>query len=188
MSEQDPNRDKVSASRGDERADLAGPEALSTEGSGRFPIRIARDGTWYYRESPIRRQELVKLFSTVLKRDEEGRYWLKTPVERGLIQVDDAPFVAVELRTTGSGDRTTLEFRSNLDEWVTADADHPIWVEHDPESGEPAPYIRMRDALDALIVRPVFYELAQLAIPLERNGRTVLGVWSAGRFFELGEQ
>ena len=119
--------------------------------------------------------------------DEEGRYWLKTPVEQGLIQVDDVPFVAVELRTTGSGDRTTLEFRSNIDEWVTAGADHPIRVEHDRESGEPTPYIRLRDELDALILRPVFYELAELAVPEERNGRTVLGVWSAGRFFELGE-
>lgn len=187
MSEQDLNRDKVSGTADSGHAGLADPEALTTEGSGRFPIRIGRDGTWYYRESPIRRKELAKLFSTVLRRDDQGRYWLKTPAEQGIIQVDDAPFTAVELQAKGSGNQMTLEFRNNFDEWITADADHPIMVEQNPESGEPAPYIRVRDGLDALILRPVFYELAELAVPAEHDGRHVLGVWSEGRFFELGE-
>jgi hypothetical protein len=188
MSEQDPNRDKVPGTAESGHVKRADAVTLTTEGSGRFPIRIARDGTWYYRESPIRRKELAKLFSTVLHRDDEGRYWLKTPVERGIIQVDDAPFTVVELQAKGSGNHMTLKFRNNFDEWITADADHPIWVEQNPESGEPSPYIRVRDGLDALILRPVFYELAELAVPAEHNGRHVLGVWSEGRYFELGEQ
>jgi hypothetical protein len=188
MSEQDSDRDKVFERSADRLSPLADKLPLSTDNAGRFPIRIARDGTWYYRESPIRRKELAKLFSTVLRRDAEGRYWLKTPVEQGIIEVDDAPFVAVELEAVGSGDSMVLKFRNNFDDWVTAGAEHPIRVEHDPESGEPAPYIKIRDGLDALILRSVFYELAELAVPVEHDGRTVLGVWSRGRFFELGEQ
>ena len=81
-----------------------------------------------------------------------------------------------------------LKFRSNFDDWVTADKDHPIRVEQDPETGEPSPYIRIRDNLDALILRSVFYELVEIAKPVERDGRAVLGVWSAGEFFELGKE
>ena len=83
-------------------------------------MRIARDGTWYYRGSPIARKPLVKLFASVLKRDAQGDYWLITPVERGRIEVEDAPFTAVELATAGSGPEQVLSFRSNLDEWVEA--------------------------------------------------------------------
>ncbi|MEN8196307.1 MAG: DUF1285 domain-containing protein [Pseudomonadota bacterium] len=157
-------------------------------GSGELPIRIARDGTWFYRDSPIQRKELVKLFSTVLRLDGDGRYWLKTPVEQGVIEVEDVPFTAVELEAEGAGRDMALRFRDNFDDWVTADVDHPIRVVQDPETGQPSPYIRIRDNLDALILRPVFYELVEIATPVERNGRTVLGVWSAGEFFELGEE
>ena len=151
-----------------------------------FGIRIDRDGTWYYQGSPINRKPLCKLFSTVLRRDEDGGFWLVTPVERGRIDVDDAPFVAVEVTAEGAGPSATLSFRTNLDDAVTADADHPIRVTHDPETEEPAPYILIRDNLDALISRSVFYELAEMAEEREVNGVPVLGVWSAGEFFALG--
>ena len=105
---------------------------------------------------------LVKLFSTVLQR-EDDRYWLVTPVERGLIDVDDAPFVAVEVIVEGEGQATRLTFRTNLDEEILAGPEHPIRVEIDPATEEPAPYIHVRDNLEALIARPVFYELAELA-------------------------
>ncbi len=183
MSRQDPNRDKVTGPPAGRTDSLP----LSADGSGEFPIRIARDGTWFYRDSPIQRKELAKLFSTVLWLDEDGRYWLKTPVEQGVIQVEDAPFTAVELEVAGRGRDMVLKFRNNFDDWVTADADHPIRVDQDPETGEPSPYIKVRNNLEALILRPVFYELVELAAPVERYGRTVLGVWSAGEFFELGE-
>jgi len=152
---------------------------------GHYDMRIGRDGTWYYRGSPIRRKPLVTLFSSVLKRDESGQFWLETPVERGRIDVDDAPFVAVSLDASGSGESQRLIFRTNLDEIVTADRNHLIWVETDVASGEPAPYIHVRDGLNALIARPVYYQLADLATGRPGDD-TVLGVWSAGVFFELG--
>jgi hypothetical protein len=160
---------------------------LAADASGAFPIRIARDGVWFYHNSPIRRTELARLFSTVLRRDDDGLYWLETPAERGTIEVDDAPFTAVELAAEGKGQGMVLRFRNNFDDWVTAGPDHPITVTFDAATGEPSPYIRVRDGLDALIVRPVFYALVDIAAPARRNGRRVLGVWSDGVYFELGE-
>ena len=151
---------------------------------GHYEMRIGRDGTWYYRDSPIQRKPLVTLFSSVLKRDESGTYWLETPVERGRIDVDDAPFVAVALDVTGSGASQTLTFHTNLDEIVTADRDHPIRVDTDPVTDQPSPYIHVRDGLEALIGRPIFYQLADLAV--SRQEDDVMGVWSSGMFFELG--
>ena len=154
-----------------------------SNGCGDFDIRIARDGTWFHEGSPIGRKALVRLFSTVLHRDEEGVFWLQTPVEKGRIQVDDAPFTAVELQAEGVGDAQVLRFRTNVDDWVEAGADHPIRVEI-ADSGEPSPYIVVRERLDALILRSVFYQLVDLAV----SGRDeeTLGVWSKGTFFPLG--
>lgn len=160
---------------------------LRANDAGEFPIRIARDGTWFYHGSPIRREELARLFSTVLSRDASGRYWLKTPVEQGVIEVEDAPFTAVEMEVVGEGRDMALSFRTNFDEWVTAGPDHPIRVELDAVTGQPSPYIGVRDNLDALISRSVFYSLVDCAESVEHKGRTVLGVWSTGKFFELGE-
>lgn len=161
----------------------AGPRRVPVD-CGHFDMRIGRDGTWYYRGSAIQRKPLVTLFSSVLKCDESGQFWLETPVEKGRIDVDDAPFVAVALEISGSGESQTLIFHTNLDETVTASADHPIRVETDPETGEPSPYIHIRDRLDALIARAVFYQLADLAV--SRQGDDILGVWSSGHFFALG--
>lgn len=163
-----------------------GNARLSAGESGEFPIRIARDGAWFYRGSRIGRKALARLFSTVLHRDGDGRFWLITPFERGMIEVEDAPFTAVELAATGCGKDMSLRFRTNFDDWVTAGPGHPISVAHDAATGEPSPYIRVRDNLDALILRPVFYELAEIAEPAGRDGAKVLGVWSGGEFFELG--
>lgn len=148
-----------------------------------YDIRIARDGTWYYHGTPIARPALVKLFATVLRRDEAGDYWLVTPAERGRITVEDAPFVAVEMQVAGEGRGQVLRFRTNIDEWVEAGPDCPIEVDHDGRTGEPSPYIRMQRGLEALIARPVFYDLAELAVEVE--GR--LGVWSNTRFFPLDQ-
>lgn len=187
MSGQGPDRENVTQRGGPREG--SGPDlpSLKPDDCGEFPMRIARDGTWYYRDSPIERKELAKLFSTVLRRNEEGRYLLVTPVERGFITVEDAPFTAVEMTVEGSGDQQMLRFRNNFDDWVTAGAEHPITVTLDPENGEPSPYIRIRDSLDALIVRSVFYELVGIAEPVEFDGREFLGVWSDGVLFELGE-
>ncbi len=151
-----------------------------------FDIRILRDGTWTYKGDPIRRLKLCQLFSTVLQRDEEGTYWLVTPGERGRIDVEDVPFNAVELKVEDGDDGPVLHFRTNLDYWVRADADHPIRVESDPASDEPSPYIMVRDGLEALIARPVFYDLVDRARGVETADGTEYFVDSAGASFLLG--
>lgn len=151
-----------------------------------FDIRIGRDGTWYYQESAIQRLRLCQLFSTVLQRDEEGGYWLVTPGERGSIIVDDAPFLAVELKRENEAGRQMLRFRTSLDHWVTADAGHPIRVEEDPQTGEPSPYILFRGRLDALIARSVFYELVDMAEECVVDGKSAFAVESNGEHFILG--
>jgi uncharacterized protein len=159
----------------------------SRDSCGEFDIRIASDGTWFYHGSPITRKPLVKLFASVLRRDEAGDFWLVTPAERGRIRVDDAPFVAVELTTHGVGRDRQLIFRTNLDEIVTAGPDHHIRVRIDDGTGTPRPYIAVRPGLDALIARPVFYQLADLAVEDDPAGATgTLGVWSCGAYFALG--
>lgn len=158
---------------------------------GDLPFLIRRDGTWLYRGSPIGRKELVCLFASVLKRDEGGCFWLETPAERGRIQVEDAPFIAVEMDWIGCGRDQVLSFRTNVDEVVTADLNHPIRVAHDVLTCEPTPYIRVRGTrespVEARISRAVYYELVALAEPHAVRCRQMLGVWSCGHFFALGD-
>lgn len=155
---------------------------------GEFDIRIGPDGTWFYHGSPITRKPLVKLLASVLRRDASGEYWLVTPAEKGRIQVDDAPFVAVELTVTGGGHDQQLIFRTNVDEIVTAGPEHHIRVSVDEARGAPRPYLALRDGLEALIARPVFYQLVELGMEESRaDGMAEYGVWSGGRFFPLGD-
>jgi hypothetical protein len=151
-----------------------------------FGLRIGRDGTWYYLESPIRRLPLVKLFASVLRREPDGAYWLITPVERGRVIVEDAPFIAVEMTVEGVGGDQILSFRTNLDDKVAADEDHPLRIVTDPQTGEPSPYVMIRDGLEARLARPVFYQLVDLGVEEAINGNPVYGVWSNGKFFPLG--
>ena len=154
---------------------------------GDFQMRIDRNGTWHYRGSPIGRMALVKLFSTVLRRDSDGAHWLTTPVENGRIEVEDAAFIAVEMIAEGTGRGQLLRFRTNVDDVVTLDADHPLRVE-ESDSGEPRPYIHVRGGLEARIARPVFYHLIERGEPDSSNPANPgqFGVWSGGRFFGLG--
>ncbi|MCC7273902.1 MAG: DUF1285 domain-containing protein [Alphaproteobacteria bacterium] len=184
--------DESSTSKNDAEA-LAQRIAGAPASTGRIPrdcgdlgIRIARDGTWYYRGSPIGRKPLVKLFSTVLRRDEAGTFWLVTPVERGRVTVDDAPFVAVAMTVAGTGTGRILTFTTNLDQTVAAGPDHPIRVAIDDESRAPSPYVMMGGGLEALIARPVFYDLVELGEERMVDGERVLGVWSGGMFFTIG--
>lgn len=156
----------------------------SLVGSGEF--YIARDGTWFHEGRPFPRKALVRLFSTVLRRDQDGLYWLQTPVEKVRVHVEDAPFIAEELERRGTGRDQVLAFRTNMDEWVEAGPDHPLRVARSPETGEPSPYIRVEDELEALLVRSVFYALVELAEPAPFEGEECLGVWSHGTFFPLG--
>ena len=154
-------------------------------------LRIASDGDWLYRGSPIHRMPLVKLFASVLRREADGSYWLVTPVERGRIAVEDAPFVAIELARTGQGAGQKLRVRTNLDEWVPIGPQHPIRLRRPTgvtEGSGPAPYVEVRDGLEARVARAVYYELVDLAEERLVEGRARIGVWSEGDFFALHEQ
>ncbi len=154
---------------------------------GEIDLRIARDGQWYYLGSPIGRMPMVQLFASVLRHDADNRYYLVTPAEKVGIQVEDAPFLAVEMQAEGLGREQQLSFRTNVDDVVTADAAHPLRIVTDPVTGRPSPYLLVRDALEALIARAVYYHLVELAVPETVDGETCLGVWSAGQFFSLGK-
>ena len=147
---------------------------------GDSEMRIARDGTWYHQGSPIGREAMVRLFSTILRREADGSYVLVTPVEKLDIAVEDAPFVAVELKAEGSGEAQSLAFRLNTGDLVTAGPDHPLRF----VAGEdgPRPYLAVRGGMEALVARPVYYELANLAIA---GGDEPPGLWSKGAFFAL---
>ncbi len=154
---------------------------------GDLDMRIARDGTWFYLGSPIGRKPLVKLFSGVIRLDPDDKYYLVTPVEKIGITVDDAPFVAVEMFREGEGEDQVLSFRTNVDDFVILDSEHPFRITFDPDTLEPSPYVRVRVNLDALIARPVFYDLVNLAEEKIVDGIKKLGFWSSGQFFELGK-
>jgi len=150
---------------------------------GDSAMRIARDGTWYHEGSPIGRPAMVRLFSTILRREPDGGFVLVTPAEKLDIEVEDAPFVAVELKAEGEGDRRSLAFRLNTGDVIVAGPEHPLRFEEG--SGGPHPYIEVRAGLDALIARPVYYELAALALA---EGGEPPGLWSRGVFFALEPQ
>ncbi len=151
---------------------------------GPIDMRIARDGTWYYLGTPIGRPAMVKLFSSILRREPDSSYVLVTPVERVGIVVEDAPFLAVELVTEGTGQARQCGFRLNTDEHVIVDAENALTVTIDPESEAPHPLVHVRDDLYALIRRPVFYEMVELALQEQTPGEP-LGLWSNGRFFPI---
>src|SRR6056297_1892352 len=147
---------------------------------GDLDMRIARDGTWFYQGTPITRTALVRLFSNILRRDGDD-YFLVTPVEKVGITVDDAPFVAVDVEAAGAGQDQTLRFETNVGDHVSAGPDHPIRVERDPETGEPAPYVLVRANLEALIDRKSFYRLVEMG---DRDNGW-FGLWSDGAFFRI---
>jgi hypothetical protein len=151
---------------------------------GDLDMRIARDGTWFYLGSPIQRFELVRLFSSILRKDGD-RYVLVTPVEKVGIQVDDAPFVATDFTTEGSGTDQVLTFETHVGDRTTAGPDAPIRVVRDAETGEPAPYVLVRHALEALIDRKSFYRLVELGAHHPHAGESWFGVWSSGQFFPI---
>lgn len=150
---------------------------------GDLPMEIKRDGTWMYMGTPIGRKPMVRLFSSVLRRDNDGKYYLVTPVEKVGITVEDAPLHAVHLTVDGSGRTQRLTFGTLTDDQVTADADHPIRVSYDPGTNEPSPYVLVRANLEALINRNVFYDLVEHAVTETVDGTNMFGVWSAGTFF-----
>ncbi len=147
-------------------------------------MRIARDGTWFYQGTPIGRPGLVKLFSSILRKD-GADYFLVTPVEKVGITVDDAPFVAVDFEAEGTGEDQNLTFETHVGDTVTAGPEAPIRVERDPETGEPSPYVLVRANLEALIDRKSFYRLVDLGAHHIIEGNSWFGLWSGGEFFPI---
>ena len=147
-------------------------------------MRIARDGTWFYLGTPIGRHGLVKLFSSILRRDGDA-YFLVTPVEKVGITVDDAPFVATDFTVQGTGPDQVLMFTTQVEDTATAGPEHPIRVVRDPVTGEPAPYVLIRANLEALIDRKSFYRMIDLGCHHIVDGTSWFGIWSSGQFFPI---
>ncbi|MET4896539.1 DUF1285 domain-containing protein [Sphingomonadaceae bacterium jetA1] len=147
---------------------------------GDSEMRIARDGTWYHQGSPIGRPAMVRLFSSILRREQDGRHVLVTPVEKLDIAVEDAPFVATALKAEGDGTDARLVFQLNTGDLVAAGPDHALRIEQGADA--PRPYLHVRDGLEALLARPVYYELAERALAEDHEPP---GVWSDGVFFPL---
>ena len=179
-----PPRDSAGRSLGELAALLAGGKLPPVHlwkpaHCGDSLMRIAADGTWFHEGSPIGRPALVRLFSTILRREPDGGFVLVTPGEKLDIQVDDAPFVAVEATSEGEGSDRCIIFRTNTDDLVAAGPDNVLRIDTAPD-GTPRPYLHVRAGLEALVNRAVFYQLADLALA---EGATLPGLWSDGAFF-----
>ncbi|MEM1064670.1 MAG: DUF1285 domain-containing protein [Pseudomonadota bacterium] len=151
---------------------------------GDLDMRIARDGTWFYQGTPIGRPGLVKLFSSILRKD-GADYFLVTPVEKVGITVEDAPFVAVDFEAVGAGEAQELIFETHVGDTVTAGPEAPVRVVRDAETGEPSPYVLVRANLEALIDRKSFYRLVDLGTHHAIDEKSWFGLWSAGQFFPI---
>lgn len=164
------------------------PDLITTtaDDCGDLGLRIDRHGRWFYHGSPIPRKEMVCLFASMLCRGKDGGYWLVTPDERGRIEVEDVPFLAVEMFTCGGGRDLVVSFRTNMDELVTVDGEHPLRVVECPETGEMLPYVLVRDGLEARLTRSVYYELVAHGFEEKVGGDDLFGLWSSGTFFPLG--
>ena len=151
---------------------------------GDLDMRIAADGTWFYLKTPIGRPALVKLFASVLKR-EGDKHYLVTPVEKCGITVDDAPFLAVEMRVEATTAGRTLHFRTNVDDWVACGPDHALRFDPEPHSGGLKPYLHVRRGLWAKVTRALFYDLVELGEERDIDGARMFGIASGLAFFAM---
>ncbi|MEI8179358.1 DUF1285 domain-containing protein [Aestuariivirga sp.] len=148
---------------------------------GDIDMRIAQDGTWFYMNSPIGRKPLVQLFASVLRLDADGKYYLVTPVEKVGIRVDDAPFTAIRMHVEGEGRHQIIHIETNVDDEVTVGEAHPLRFAEEEGTGGLKPYVLVRDGLEALVSRTLFYDLA--AVGMVEDGW--FGVWSSGHFYPM---
>jgi hypothetical protein len=152
---------------------------------GDIDMEIRQDGTWFYMGTPIGRAPLVQLFSTVLRKDADGKTYLVTPVERVGIRVVDAPFVAVEVDVSGQGDGRVVTFRTNVGDVVEAGPEHPLRFVDEEETGGLKPYVLVRGRLEALVARPVMYELVEHGEEIEIGGQAMFAIRSRGKIFPI---
>jgi len=153
---------------------------------GDIDMRIGADGAWFYQKTPIGRPALVKLFASVLKR-EGDKYFLVTPVEKVGIVVDDVPFLAVEMNVSDDNTGRILQFRTNVDDWISAGPGHVLRFEPQPKTGGLKPYLHVRRDLWAKVTRALFYDLVGMGEERDVDGTTMFGVLSQGEFFAMAE-
>jgi len=152
---------------------------------GDIGLKILRDGTWLYQGSPIGRPALVKLFAGVLRKDGDGKTYLVTPAEKVDVEVEDAPFLAVEMEVQGGGSEQRLIFRTNVDDVVACGAEHPLRFAEQQPGGGLKPYVHVRGRLEALLTRALLHDLVALAVEEVGEGKRAVGIWSGGVFFPL---
>ena len=153
---------------------------------GDLDLEIRKDGSWWHEGARIGRDPLVRLFARILRKDDDGETYLVTPHEKARIRIEKAPFVATRVDREGEGRDQTLIFYTNVGDLAAAGPERPIRVETDPGTLEPEPYVLVRGRLEALMARPVFYELVAMSEERETEDGFVLGLWSGGAFFALG--
>ncbi|GGY81746.1 DUF1285 domain-containing protein [Marinobacter zhanjiangensis] len=175
--------EQVKAAR--ESGSLPPVEKWNPELSGDIDIRIGRDGTWYHEGKPMQREAVPRLFATILRREEDGEYYLITPVEKWRIQVEDTPLLAHTLEVEGEGEQQLLAVTTNVGEKLLLGSEHPLEVGVYQSDGSPRPVVHVRRGLEARLVTAAYYELADLLVERNVNGSPVLGVWSGGEFFEV---
>jgi hypothetical protein len=168
----------LAAAKGDR---LPPVDAWNPPYCGDIGMAIRADGVWMYQGSPIGRAPMVRMFSRILRRDEDGKHYLVTPVEKVDVGVADAPFLAVEMAVKGEGQAQGLTFRTNVDDVVACDDDHPLRFETETSGGGLKPYVRVRGRLDALVTRAVYYDLMELVLDVDG----VAGIWSGGIFWPV---
>ena len=177
--------EQVKAAARDDQA-LPPIEKWDPELSGDIDILIARDGVWHHEGKPLGRESIARLFSTILRREDDGHYYLITPVEKWRLRVEDTPLVAHTLQVEGSGKQQKLYVTTNVGERLLIGRDHPLEVGSYDSDGSPRPVVRVRRGLEARLVTTAYYELADLMVEKAAADSTVLGVWSDDEFFELG--
>lgn len=188
-----PHHDPARPLRGVDDADRVLPDATGGRPvqawdppfSGDIDMRIAADGTWFYQKTPVARERLVRLFASILRREADGCYYLVTPVEKCRITVDDAPFIAVAMEVEGAGRAQRLAFTTNVGDRVSVDGDHPFRFAAGPDADGVKPYILVRDRLEALVARAVYYDLVELGTVEDTADGRWFGLWSAGSFFPM---
>ncbi len=152
---------------------------------GDIDMEIRRDGTWFYMGTPIGRMPLVRLFSSVLRKDEDGKTYLVTPVEKVGIKVEDAPFLAVEMSADTNQGAQVLTFRTLTGDVVEAGPHNPLRFERSKGNDGVKPYVLVRGRLEALLARPVMYELVALGEETEMDGKMMFAVKSKGAVFAI---
>ena len=155
--------------------------------SGDMDLRISRDGKWIHKGEPLGRDAIVRLFSTILRREEDERYYLITPVEKWRIQVDDTPLLAHSLEVEGNGKTQIIRLTTNIGEILEVGDEHPLDVSTYEDSGQPRPVIRVRHGLDARLVTAAYYDLAEHIVEETVDGQAVMGVFSQGNFYKIGQ-